>query len=179
MSLLSNMTRSQKEQYVIELYKQDKTTREIAQRAHMSPRDIGVIIKKVKAEVQRESGETEEEFDNIRSKSKESQAFKMFSEGEDPVDVVIALDIPADEVRAIYLDYWGLNDMHKLVEVYEEIRPYLSSVLRLHKVRRDGRTGNNKRVGTCQQPPITTFAMESRIFEKRYRYTGDSKDKVD
>ena len=89
------MTRSQKEQYVIELYKQDKTTREIAQRTHMSPRDIGVIIKKVKAEVQRESGETEEEFDNIRSKSKESQAFKMFSEGEDPVDVVIALDIPA------------------------------------------------------------------------------------
>ena len=61
----------------------------------------------------------------------------MFSEGNDPVDVVIALDIPADEVRAIYLDYWGLNDMHKLVEVYEEIRPYLSSVLRLHKILND------------------------------------------
>ena len=31
----------------------------------------------------------------------------MFSEGKDPVDVVIALDIPADEVQAIYLELLG------------------------------------------------------------------------
>jgi hypothetical protein len=50
------MARAQKEQYVIELYKQDKTTREIAQLAHMSFRDIGKIINKLKSEVEREKG---------------------------------------------------------------------------------------------------------------------------
>ena len=40
------MTRAQKEQYVIEFHKQDKTLREIIKRAHMAPRDIGVIKRK-------------------------------------------------------------------------------------------------------------------------------------
>jgi hypothetical protein len=35
MEFVSNMTRAQKEQYVIELYKQDKTIREIIQRQHL------------------------------------------------------------------------------------------------------------------------------------------------
>ncbi|MGC1930637.1 MAG: hypothetical protein WA667_16840 [Candidatus Nitrosopolaris sp.] len=56
------MTRAEKEQYIIELYKQNKTTRETAQRTHMSFRDIGTIIKKVKAEVERESGQTEHDM---------------------------------------------------------------------------------------------------------------------
>lgn len=68
----------------------------------MSFRDIRVITDKVKAEVEREAGHTDEhEIDNIRSKSKESQAFKLLSEGKTPVDVVISLDLPADEVRNI------------------------------------------------------------------------------
>ena len=55
------MTRAQKEQYVVELYKQDKTTREIAERTHMSFRDIRVITDKVKAEVEREAGHTNDQ----------------------------------------------------------------------------------------------------------------------
>jgi transposase len=132
------MSREEKAQYVIQLYKENKSIREIAKLMHMSFRDIGAIINRLKSEAERERGFTnnEEEMDT-EPKSKESQAFKMFSEGKDPVDVVIALNIPADEVRAIYRDYWGLNDMHKLVEVYEEIRPYLPSFLRLHKILND------------------------------------------
>ncbi|MDQ6862454.1 MAG: hypothetical protein M3044_01385 [Thermoproteota archaeon] len=127
------MTKAQKEQYVIELYKQDKTTREIAERAHMSPRDIAVIIRKVKAEVEREAGHTdEEEIDDNEHRSKQSQAFKLFSEGKTPVDVVVTLDLPADEVRAIYRDYWALNDMHELVEVYDQTS--LPSLLKLYRI---------------------------------------------
>ena len=37
---------------------------------------------------------------NVKSNSKITQAIQLFSEGKAPVDVVIALDIPADEVRA-------------------------------------------------------------------------------
>ena len=61
----------------------------------------------------------------------------MFSEGKTPLDVAISLDLPADEVQAIHREFWELNNMHELAEVYEEIRPYLSSVLRLHKILND------------------------------------------
>ena len=131
------MSREEKKEYVIRLYKENRSIREIAKLMHMSFRDIGAIINRLKSEAELERGDTNYEEVDTEPKSKESQAFKLFSEGKTPVDVVIALDIPADEVRAIYLDYWGLNDMHKLVEVYEEIRPYLSSVLRLHKILND------------------------------------------
>jgi hypothetical protein len=59
-----------------ELYKQDKKIREIAERTHMGFRDIGAIIRKVKAEVERKAGHTdEEEINDNEHKSKQSQAF--------------------------------------------------------------------------------------------------------
>ncbi|MGB8934319.1 MAG: hypothetical protein WCC17_04340 [Candidatus Nitrosopolaris sp.] len=61
----------------------------------------------------------------------------MLSEGKTPVEVVIALDLPAYHVQAIYREFWELNNMHELAEVYEEIKPYLSSILRLHKILND------------------------------------------
>jgi len=75
------------------------------------------------AEFEKERGypDDEEEIDN-KPKSKELQTFKLFSEGKTPVEIVIALDLPTDEVRPIYRDFWGLNNMHKLVEVYDEIK---------------------------------------------------------
>ena len=50
---------------------------------------------------EREKGKLEGVYDyNVKSNSKITQAIQLFSEGKAPVDVVIALDIPADEVRA-------------------------------------------------------------------------------
>ena len=135
MEFVSNMTRAQKEQYVIELYKQDKKIREIIQRVHMSPRDIGVIIKKVKLEVERERGQLEEKDDyDTESKSKNTQAIKMFSEGKTPVDVVIGLDLRPDEVQEIYRQFLELKNMYKLVEVYDEMENYLPSLLELFRI---------------------------------------------
>ncbi|PWU79197.1 MAG: hypothetical protein DLM72_18625 [Candidatus Nitrosopolaris wilkensis] len=84
-------SREEKEKYVIQLYKEGRTVRDIAKQMHMSFGDIGVIIRKVKAEAEREAGHiNEQEIDNNESKSRESQAFKLFSEGNTPVQVVIA-----------------------------------------------------------------------------------------
>jgi uncharacterized coiled-coil DUF342 family protein len=133
MAWLLDMTRAEKEQYVIELYKQNRTVRQIAELTHMSFRDIGGIIHKVKAKAERERGQMDEEFDN-KLNSKETQAFRLFSEGKTPVDVVIALDLQADEVRAIYRDYWALNDMHKLVEIYDQTKYSLPYLLKLYRI---------------------------------------------
>jgi hypothetical protein len=135
MEYVSNMTRAQKEHYVIELYKQDKTVREIVQRVHMSPRDIGVITNKVKAEIEGESGQLEGKVDyDIKSKSKTTHAIKLFSEGKNLVDVVIALDLPPEDARIMYREFLGLKNMHKLVEVYDEMENYLPSLLELFRV---------------------------------------------
>ena len=145
MAWLLDMTRAEKEQYVRELYKQNRTIRQIAELMHMNFGDIGKIINKLKEEAARERGHTEEEeIENNGPKSKESQAFKLFSEGKAPVDVVIALDLPADQVQGIYREYWELKGMHKLNVVYEEAKDSLPSILKLHKIVKEQDMGENE-----------------------------------
>jgi hypothetical protein len=94
---LLDMNRTEKEQYVIQLYKENKSTREIAKLTHMSFRDIGIITKKVKLEADGERGPSQED-DNIKSKSKTTQALKLFSELKSPIEVTIELDLPTDQI---------------------------------------------------------------------------------
>jgi hypothetical protein len=56
---LLDMTRAEKEQFVIRLYKENKSIREIAKLMHMSFRDIGAIINRWKEETGREKGKLE------------------------------------------------------------------------------------------------------------------------
>jgi transposase len=133
---LLDMTRAEKQQFVIRLYKENKSIREIAKLMHMSFRDIGTIINKWKEEEGREKGQLEEK-DDIKSKSKITQAIQLFLEGKTPMEVVIALDLPADEVQAIYREYWKLKRMYKLTQIYEEAKYDLHSLLRLHRILND------------------------------------------
>ena len=101
----------------------------------MSSRDVSAIIKKVKLEVERERGQLEEKDDHdTESKSKNTQAIKMFSEGNTLVDVAIGLDLPADEVQEIYRQFLELNNMYSLVKVYDEMQNYLPSLLELFRI---------------------------------------------
>jgi hypothetical protein len=52
---LSNMTRAQKEQYMIQLYEEDKNYKEIAKLTHKSIRDISDIIRH-QENIERENG---------------------------------------------------------------------------------------------------------------------------
>jgi hypothetical protein len=83
------MNREEREEYVVQLYKENNSISEIARLVHMSFRDIGVIINKAKLQAEREGGYP----NNEESKSPESQAFKLFSEGKSPVEVAILLDL--------------------------------------------------------------------------------------
>jgi hypothetical protein len=132
------MTRAQKEQYVIQLYKEDKDFREIAQMTHMSLRDISTTVKRHKDKIERENGQSEEMGD-IR-KSKTTQAIRMFSEGKSPTDAVIELDLSPEEVRMIYRQYLETKNMYDFLQVYDQIknsRYSISSYLRLHRILED------------------------------------------
>jgi hypothetical protein len=126
------MNRQEKERYVIQLYKEGKTVRKIAELTHMSFRDMGIITKKVKLETDGGRGSLED--DDIKSKSKTIQAIKLFSELKSPVEVAIELDLPANLVRALYREYWELEGMSRLAQVYEEAKYDLHDLLRLHRI---------------------------------------------
>jgi DNA-binding transcriptional MerR regulator len=130
------MNREEREGYVIRLYKENKSTREIAKLMHMSFRDIGAIIKKVKFEANGGKGPLEE-HDDFKSKSKITQAVALFSEFKSPVDVIIALDLPANQVRVIYQEFWELEGMYRLAQIYEEAKCDLDDLLRLHRIVKD------------------------------------------
>jgi transposase len=86
---LLDMNRQEREEYVIQLYKENNSIRKIAKIMHMSFRDIGAIVNKAKLQAERERGYAAED---AQPNSPESRAFKMFSEGKSPVEVAIALD---------------------------------------------------------------------------------------
>src|SRR5215831_7175483 len=125
------LSKAEKEELVIQLYKENKSFREIATLMHMSFRDIGAITKKVELQAARERGCIAED---TQPKSKESQAFKLFSEGRSHVEVAIQLDLAADRVRAIYREYWELTGRFELAQIYDEARSDLRGLLRLHKI---------------------------------------------
>jgi len=107
-------TRKEKETLVIRLSEEGKSTREIAQAAHVSLRDIGSIVKKY-------TGEEEAESAYRDSLSLNSRVFNLFKESKSLVDIAIALDIGADEVLGIHNDYLRLLNLDSLMTLYREL----------------------------------------------------------
>jgi hypothetical protein len=128
------LTREEKERFVLDLYNQGKSTREIAQIAHMSFRDIGFIIDKKEKEQESKEGQTRQGFLS-------TQAYKLFSEGKSPVQVAIALNLQEPEVAKFYLEYWKLVQYHSLSRIYEEIKDDIGYFVRLYTLAKVARMG--------------------------------------
>jgi len=83
------LSRTEREQRVIDLYQQSKTIREIAQEVHMSFADIGSIIRKVTGLQDNDKNKSKEQDKAPTTLSKDSQAFALFSDGKKPIEVAI------------------------------------------------------------------------------------------
>jgi hypothetical protein len=121
------LTREEKERLVLDLYNEGKNTREIAQIAHMSFRDIGAILDK--AEEEKET--SKEQADKV---TKSTQAYKLFSEGKTTVQVAITLNLQEPEVAKFYVEYWRLLQYHSLSRIYEEIKDDIGYFVRLYRL---------------------------------------------
>ena len=75
------LNRQDKEQLVIELYRQGKTIRAIAGAAHLSFSDIGAIIRKIDGQDINDGVEANKD---IKNKSRETKALWLFSNGKKP-----------------------------------------------------------------------------------------------
>jgi predicted DNA-binding protein YlxM (UPF0122 family) len=106
------LTREEKEKMVLDLYyNKGYTYRLIAKELRMSPNQISEIIKR-----------HEEKNDAIANKKKvlslSSQAYKLFSEGKDNVQVAIKLDLPQEQITQFRLEYWRLQNQDDLESLY-------------------------------------------------------------
>jgi hypothetical protein len=120
------LDKREKKQLVIELHQQNKTIREIAQQVHMSFGDIGKIIRTLDGH----------DYDDTNShhcsnKSKDTRALYLFKAGKKPIDVAIELDISASEVEELQQEFWALNQLHELAFLFNEIKNYLPSFIKL------------------------------------------------
>jgi transcriptional regulator len=155
------MNREEKQKLVLELNKQGKTIREIAQIVHMSFGDICFVIR-------RETGEADEQ-ERIRM-SKASQALKQFEQGNSPVQVAIKLDVETREVDRLYREYWNLKGLHQLNDLYAELKENIFSFVKLYRL--------TKNEGMTQQQVIDALKIAEEIpcFEAERRYIEDCID---
>ena len=133
---------SERERLVIDLYKnQNKSIRDIAKIAKMSFRDIGYILKKHGLS----HGIATIDDDNSNKKSshsnneKATQAYKLFDEGNKPVEVAIQLGLSERQATRYYREYWRLRRLYKLHFIYKESKGDLSTFLKLYRLlKREG-----------------------------------------
>ncbi|HEY7082372.1 MAG TPA: hypothetical protein VH500_22000 [Nitrososphaeraceae archaeon] len=121
---MAALTRHAKEMLVLDLYyNQDKTYRQIAREAKICPRDIKTILdKRIK------------ETELSQSTSISSQAFSLFLQGKTPIQVAITLNLKEPEVRELYKQYWSLQQLHDLYQVYEKIKDGIGCFVELYRL---------------------------------------------
>jgi len=89
------LNKFEKRDLVIKLHKEGKTYREIDHIAHISPRDIKLIIKKYEQNIESNKRRKENNQEQMAKKpSISSQAFTLFKEGKKLDEVKVLLNIP-------------------------------------------------------------------------------------
>jgi hypothetical protein len=111
----------------------------------MSLRDISIILRKY--QVSHEIVTTKDNGNGNNDKSasqKATQAYRLFSEGKKPFEVAIELGIREAQVNKFFREFWKLKRLNQLYEIYQQIRYYLPSFLKLHKaLKKKGLNPNN------------------------------------
>jgi predicted DNA-binding protein YlxM (UPF0122 family) len=121
------LSREEKEKRVLDLYyNKGYTYREIARELRMSPNQIREIIKR-----------HEEKNDAIANKKKmlslSSQAYKLFSEGKNNVQVAIKLDLPQEQITQYRTEYWRLQNQDEFESLYMLTKGKVSVLWRIYK----------------------------------------------
>ena len=116
------LNKFEKRDLILSLLKEGKTYREICHIAHVSPRDIKPIAKEYERKKRLETNkgkEKDNQSTQIKKLSISSRAFKLFSEGKKPTEVIIELDIPPEKVEKLWSQYLKSERMDECYEFYQ------------------------------------------------------------
>jgi transposase-like protein len=121
------LSRDEKERTVLDLYyNKSYTYKQITTELRMSPNQIREILKR-----------HEEKNEAIASKKKmlslSSQAYKLFSEGKNCVQVAIKLDLPQEQITQYWLEYWKLQNQDEFESLYMLTKGNLSVLQKIYK----------------------------------------------
>ena len=168
-----------RERQVIELYKQGKSTRDIAKELRMSLRDISIILKK--HGVNHGITSIDDDGDNNKkshsNNEKATLAYRLFSEGRKPVQVAIELNLREGQVNKFFRKFWQLKQVDKLYQIYPQIEHYLPSFLKLHKaLKKRGLNPNNVE---WFADAIETGVIEIPDLQKQYAKVKDKLEAID
>jgi transposase len=128
------LNKKEKEELVVKLYQDGKPIREIARQAHLSFGSIGKIIRTINSS----------DDDNCSSSSKSTKALWMFKNGKKPIEVAIELDMSASEVEELQQEFWALNQLHELGFLFNEIKNYLPSFIKLFNLLKSNKMLGNE-----------------------------------
>src|SRR5918996_2768256 len=120
------LSREEKEKMVLDLYhNKGYTYKQLTRELRMSPNQIREIIKR-----------HEEKNDAIANKKKElslsSQAYKLFYEGKNNVEVAIMLDLPQEHITQFRLEYWRLQNQDEFESLYMLTKGKLSDLRKIY-----------------------------------------------
>ena len=171
------LNRKQKEELVIKLAKEGKTTREIAKIVHMSLKDIGKILRKVTGY---EDPQIEfEKRERQRNLSDYAKAFQMFMQDKSQPEIVISLDIDVNTVQAYYCDYLRSMNMKNLVSIYKEIGPDLSLFLYLYRLIKKEELNNQEIADLIQnQRKFIDLKKSIELLYNHIRYLEKEKEEL-
>ena len=121
------LSREEKEKMVLDLYyNKGYTYKQLTRELRMSPNQIREIIKR-----------HEEKDDAMANKKKmlslSPQAYKLFSEGKNNVQVAIELDLPQEQVTKFRLEYWRLQNQDSLESLYKVTKDKVSVLWKIYK----------------------------------------------
>jgi hypothetical protein len=179
LSINNNDYYTERERKVIELYNQGKSTRDIAKELRMSLRDISIILKK--HGVNHGLASIDDDGDNNKkshsNNEKATQAYKLFSEGKEPVQVAIELNLREWQVNNFFREFWKLKNLNGLYEIYPQIEHCLPSFLKLHKTLKK-RALNSNNVEWFAEA-IETGAIKIPEIQKQYTKVNDELEAID
>ncbi|MGA7007342.1 MAG: hypothetical protein WBY28_09730 [Nitrososphaeraceae archaeon] len=117
------MVRREKEQLIRKLLKEHSDWEYIRKVARCSPN----TIQKVK--------EKNEQIRAPKLKSKRSEALRMYDKGYSSFDVVVKLDISADEAESYKIEYWKLKNMDAFEAIYIKYKNALPNLIgKIHEM---------------------------------------------
>lgn len=128
------LNKFEKEQKVIELHKQGKTYKEISIQAHKNFRDIKKIITAYerKKRLENNKGKENNQSGQIKKLSLSSRAFKLFSDGKKPTEVVIELDIPPEIVEKLWSQFLKSERMEDCYDFFQMCQYDLPTLLSIN-----------------------------------------------
>ena len=123
---------------IIDLRNQHKKNiREIVEAVGKSSRDVTAVLKKHEIkQAQTTRDKKEYEVDRGTQNSHDDplpnvKAYKLFSEGKNPLEVAAELNLLGPQVQQFYVEYWKLKQLHQLFNVYQELQNSIGYFLKL------------------------------------------------